>query len=198
MKRILPLFCLTVVLWQLPVLAEEASGHSGTDKSMVGPHETLWKTLNFAILAGFLGYLIGKQAPGLFASRNAQIRKGLDEAAKKTAEAEARTAQISRRLAALESEIGRMRQEASAELEADQQKVRQETERLLEKVNEHARQDIDAAGKAARQELKAYAGGLAVRLAETQIRAQMNADAEDALVSAFADGLGGKRTAEAQ
>ncbi len=195
MKRIVLLFCLTFAFWQMPALAEEGEKHA---ESVGGPHETLWKTVNFVILAGLLGYLIGKQAPGLFAARNAQIRKDLDDATTKTAEAEARTAEISRKLAALQTEIDQMRRESRAELEADQERVRQETGRLLEKVNAHARQDIEAAGKAARQDLKVFAADLAVRLAEEQIRSRMNPGAEDALVNAFAEDLRGKQRAEAQ
>lgn len=198
MKRILLFLWLSIALWQLPALAGETAGHTGEGESVAGPHETLWKTVNFVILAGFLGYLIGKQAPGLFASRNAKIRSGLDEAAAKTAEAEARTAEISRKLAALQDEIDQMRREALAELEADQQRSREQTAQLLEKVNEHARQDIDAAGKAARQELKAYAADLAVRLAAEQIRAGINQDAEQTLVNAFAGGLRRRQRTGAQ
>lgn len=198
MKRIFLTLWLSIALWQLPALAGEAAGHAGAGDSVAGPHETLWKTVNFVILAGFLGYLIGKHAPGLFASRNAKIRSGLDEAAAKTAEAEARVAGISRKLAALQDEIDQMRREALAELQADQQRTRQETGQLLEKVNQHARQDIDAAGKAARQELKVYAAGLALRLAEEQIRAGMSADAEQTLVNAFAGDLARRQQAGAQ
>ncbi|MCX6622690.1 MAG: hypothetical protein NTY38_16805 [Acidobacteria bacterium] len=197
MKRILLLFCLTVLVWQLPVLAEEAAEHSSG-----GSHEsnnnTLWKIINFAILAGALGYLIGKHAPAFFEGRNELIRKGLDDAARISAEADARTAEISNKLARLQTEIEELRRGAKAELAADQERAVEETARMLGEVNAHARYDIEAAGKAARQQLKAYAADLSVELAEEQIRSRMNAGAEDALLGAFIDDLRGRQRAGAQ
>jgi F0F1-type ATP synthase membrane subunit b/b' len=195
LKRIFLFICLTLFVWQLPALSQEAAKHESKGEQ---PHETLWKTVNFIILAGALGYLIGKNGGAFFQGRDTYIRKGLEDAAKISAEAEVRTAEISHKLAQLESEIAELRRGAKTELEADQQRAREETTRILAKVNAHAHQDIEAAGKAARQQLKAYAADLSVKLAEGQLRSQMNAGAEDALLSAFVDDLRGKKRAEAQ
>jgi len=193
LKRIVLFLCLALFAWQLPILAEE-SGHGGGHGS---DNSTLWKIVNFAILAGALGYLIGKNAPAFFQGRSEQIRKGLDDAARISAEAEARTVAITKKLAALQSEIEELKRAARAELAADQARAQEEAGRMLAKVNEHAQQDIDAAGKAARHELKAYAAGLSVELAEEQIRGQMNSGTEDALVNSFAEELRTGRRAEA-
>lgn len=193
MKRIVLFLCLAVFAWQLPILAEEG-GHGGGHGS---DNSTLWKIINFAILAGALGYLAGKHAPAFFQGRSDLIRKGLDDAARISAEAEARTVAITKKLAALQTEIEELKRTAKVELEADQARAREEAGRILAKVNEHAQQDIDAAGKAARQQLKAYAAELSVQLAEEQIRSQMNSGTEDALVNSFAEELRTGRRAEA-
>src|SRR6185503_13269003 len=92
--------------------ADHAGGgeHGGGEKKE-GPSE-LWKWANFALLAGGLGYLIGKNAGPFFAARTQQIKKDMLESAAARKEAEARAAEVDRRLASIESEIASLRAES--------------------------------------------------------------------------------------
>src|SRR5262249_15191201 len=65
----------------------------------------IWKWVNFLILAGGLGYLIGKNAGPFFKARSADIRKDLETSLRQRQEAEARAAEVDRRLATLDREI---------------------------------------------------------------------------------------------
>ncbi len=146
---------------------------------------SVWKWANFVVLAGGLGYLIGKNAGPLFAARGRQIRKDIIEADEARREAEARAAEVERRLANLEAEIAALREESSREAEAETQRLAQHTAVEIGKIQAHAEHEIAAAGKAARVELKRYSAQLAIALAERKIRDRMTADAEDALVKGF-------------
>src|SRR4051812_23186572 len=50
----------------------------------------IWKWANFLILAGALGYLIGKNAGPFFAARTASIRKDMEDSLAQRQAAEAR------------------------------------------------------------------------------------------------------------
>ena len=71
-----------------------------------------WKWANFVILAGGLGYLIGKNVPPLFQKQSSEIKSALRDAAKAKEEAAAYAAGIEARLANLQTEIEKLRMSA--------------------------------------------------------------------------------------
>jgi F-type H+-transporting ATPase subunit b len=145
----------------------------------------MWKWANFLVLAGALGYMIGKNAPAFFSDRSAQIRKDMDEAAEVRRQAEARAAAVDLRLANLEADIAALRTEAQQEVQSETQRIAQHTTAEIAKIQANAEQEIVSAGKAARMELKRHAAELAIGLAEQKIRARMTPDTQDALVRGF-------------
>ena len=145
----------------------------------------VWKWANFVILAAGLGCLIGKNAGPMFASRSAQIRKDMIEADEVRRDADERAAAVDRRLANLEADIATLREEARHEAEAEQQRATRQTASEIAKIQQNAQQEIEAAGKAARLELKRYAAELAIALAERRVRDRMTPARQDALVDGF-------------
>ncbi|MGD0014321.1 MAG: ATP synthase F0 subunit B [Bryobacteraceae bacterium] len=172
--------------------AEEHQAGPGTDRT------TLWKTANFILLAALLGYFGYKRGGAFLAARSAGVRRSLEEAAQLKQEAEARCAEIERRLASLAQEIEELRGRARQESEAEGERLRRESQRTSEKIQAQAEQEIAAAGKAARQELRAYAAGLAVDLAARKIRDRLTPDSEQALVQATLRDLGRRPAAQAE
>jgi F-type H+-transporting ATPase subunit b len=150
-----------------------------------------WKWANFVVLAGGLGYLIGKNAGPFFATRSQQIRKDMVEAGVERQEADARVAGVERRLANLESEIAGLRAEAQKEAQAETSRMAQQTTLEMAKIQAQAEQEIASAAKAARTDLKRYSAQLAVGLAEGKIRERMTPAVEDALVEGFVHDLDG-------
>jgi len=161
----------------------EASSESGGLKA--------WEWANFLVLAGGLGYIIRKNAGPAFEARGRLIRKAMLEAEEIRKEAEARVADVERRLDHLADEIAALRAEAQHEEEAENARYERRTASELAKIQAHAEQEIAAAGKAARMELKRHAADLALELAERKIRARMNPATEDQLVRMFMDRLPG-------
>jgi len=176
-----------------------ADAHAASDAHSKGEGEhgskgehgnmEMWKWANFLVLAAGLGYLVGKNAGPFFDGRSAQIRKEMVEAGAARRDAEARSAEVDRRLANLETEIATLRAEAQKEAEAEAQRLAQQTAGEIAKIQAHAEQEIVSAGKAARMELKRYSAGLAIGLAEQKIRARMTPGAEDDLVQSFVKNL---------
>ena len=126
---------------------------------------------NFLILAALLGYGIAKSLPPYFKSRSAEIAKGIEEASKLKADAEARAKQIEQRLSQLDVEIETMRAKAKLEMQVEADRIRRETENYLAKIHENGLAEIEAASKRAKAELKAQAAEQAIDLAEQRIRA---------------------------
>lgn len=160
-----------------------SAGHGGEHHDSGDPM-ILWKWINFGILAIGLGYLAAKNLPPFFAGRTAEIQQGIAEAAKLKASAEAKAAEMDKRMAQLGAEIESLRATGRQELAAEGERIRKETADSIAKVQASAAAEIESATKAARQELKIFSAQLAVDLAEQRIRGKV-AGGEAALVDKF-------------
>ncbi|PYT23366.1 MAG: hypothetical protein DMG57_32180 [Acidobacteria bacterium] len=149
----------------------------------------LWAWINFALLAGILGYLMVKKGGPYFASRTQAIRRGILEADEIRRNAEARAAEVDRMLAGLDAGIQGLRTSARKEQAAEAERISRQSSADMARIQEHATHEIDSASKAARMELKRYAAKLAVDLAEQKIRQKMSPDVQAALVENFARNL---------
>jgi F0F1-type ATP synthase membrane subunit b/b' len=165
-----------------------AAAEHGTGEHKQGPSD-LWKWANFVLLAGALGYMIGKNAGPFFESRTQQIKRDMLESAAARKAAESRVAEVEQRLANLESEIAALRAESQKELTGEAERMSQQIAAEIAKVQTHSEQEIVAAGKAARMELKRYSAHLAVGLAEEKIRNRMTPGTQAELVQSFVHNL---------
>jgi F-type H+-transporting ATPase subunit b len=132
--------------------------------------------LNFAILAGLLGWLLRKTMPAMFKARNDSIQKRIEEARKTSEEARQRMKEVEARLSRLDVEISEMRREAEENARTEEKRVLAEGEAERRRIVTGAEQEIAAVAGNARRELKAYAAELAVNLASKKIRVDKEAD----------------------
>jgi F-type H+-transporting ATPase subunit b len=173
-----------------PKAAEHApAAHEAAAEGHGGGHEEgpgiIWKWANFAILAGGLGYMISKNAGPFFAARTQQIRKDMVDSQEARKQAEARAAEVDRRLAALDAEIAALRSESQREAQAEAERLARHTAAEIAKVQAHAQQEIVSAGKAARTDLKRYSAELAIDLAGKRLRDGMTPETQQALMRGF-------------
>ena len=199
MNRVAPAVLLLGLAVAAPrAFAQEAkpSENSGKSGSASGESNLQgWKWANFIVLAGGLGYLMGKQGGPFFASRAKKIRDDMEEASRLFQESEARAAEAERKLAGLAAALAALKEEARGEAEAEAQRAARRTEEEIAKVQTLAEMEIVSAGKSARQELKRYAGHLAIELAERKIRAELTPRLQEALVADFASRVGAETAA---
>lgn len=177
MRRFAEVLTLGLVLAAPALFAQEGGAGEGGLEA--------WKWVNFALLAGGLGYLVGKNAGPFFAARSRNLREDLANAEEMWKAAEARAGDVDRKVANLESEIAAFRAESRLEAENETKRMRLQTAAEIARIKEHAEQEIAAAGKAARLELKRYAAQLAIGLAEQKVRGRITPDTQDALVRGF-------------
>ena len=144
--------------------------------------------LNFGIVVLIIAWLVKKNVPGVFKSRNELIQKSIEEARRTGEEAKRRLSEVESRLSRLDAEIGQMRREAEENARAEEQRIEAEVEEERSRIVSAAEQEIAAASGSARRELKAYAAELAVDLARKKIK--VGRDTDQMLVREFTSQLG--------
>lgn len=169
--------------------AEATAKHGEGHAQEPMPNEIWWKWANFALLAVLLGWLIAKNAGPFFKSRSEAIASGIAEASKTREEAEARAAEIERRVSNLSAELEQIRQRSHEEIGREGERLRAETETQIRKVQAQAEAEIASAAKHASHDLKAYSAQLALQLAEQQIQNRMTPATQEQLTSAFVSEL---------
>lgn len=185
MKRLIATTLLAAALAFSQAHEEAKHGESHASGEAPMPNEIWWKWANFAVLAGGLGYLIGKHAGPFFRSRAEEIQKGIRDAGQVRAEAEARAAEIERKLGNLAGEIETIRAKSREEITAEGARVQAETEAQIRKIQTQAEMEIASATKNATLDLKAYSAQLALELAEKQIRQRLDQSTQEDLANAF-------------
>jgi len=144
--------------------------------------------INFAILVAFFWILLKGKIPQMFRERTAAIKKGIQEAQAASADASRRLKAVEERLAKLDTEVAEIRASAEREAADEEGRIRQAAEDDKRKVVEAVETEITAIARNARRELKGYAAALAVDLASRKIRVDEHTD--QALVREFVDQLG--------
>ena len=181
-RRVTGTFLLTLACTALPAVAQEQSTPDPAD-SATG---TIFRWLNFAIVAGGLGYLISKTGP--FFRENAKaITNSIQSAARERAEAEGALQAVTQKLTRIDSEVQEMRKTAAAETASQAERIRALTKMDVDRIGQAAQAEITASERAAAQELRAESARRATAQAAELVRARMNTGAgyEYALFSSF-------------
>jgi F0F1-type ATP synthase membrane subunit b/b' len=134
MKRIL-----CALLIAIPAFAAEESGGGAEEPSLL-----IWKVLNFLILAGLIGWLIAKHGGPLIASRAKTISEGLAAGTRAKAEADARAAEVQKKLGNLEQEISALRTTAQEERAREADRIRRETQAEIVRIQYQANVEIES------------------------------------------------------
>jgi F-type H+-transporting ATPase subunit b len=153
-------------------------------------HGMYWVSIfiNFLILGLFFWMLLKAKLPQMFRDRTNTIQKALKEAQAASAEASRRLSDIEARLAKLDSEVSGIKAEAEREAVAEEQRIKDAAEEDKHKVVAAAESEINAIARSARHELKSFAASLAVDIAAKKIKVDDGTD--QALVREFVGHLG--------
>ncbi|MGA3167489.1 MAG: hypothetical protein ABSF14_15405 [Terriglobia bacterium] len=155
------------------------------EKGQEPARELLYKVINFALLAGGLGYVLRKPAADFFRSRSASIQKSLEEGRKVLETSEAQLHAVEEKLVHLEEEIAAFKASADREMAAELRRLEQATAEEAARILEAAHAQLDTAVRGAKLELKNYAAQQAVTLAEGLIRERLDEPGRRRLVNQF-------------
>lgn len=172
------------------LLFPEASWAAGGGEDRWGAWLTIGRLFNLGLVVLVLAWVARKPLAEFFGSRSRAIREQLEEARRAREEAEARLAQVEARMARLDEELAHMRVTAEKEAQEEYERLSAAAGKDAAKIVERARQEIDGAVRAAQVELKEHAAELTVRLAEDQIRREIDEVDRSRLVTRFVDEIG--------
>jgi F-type H+-transporting ATPase subunit b len=151
------------------------------------------RIFNLSLFVGLLIYVLRRPVKSAFQGRRESIRRELTRAQEEKAAALAKLQEVEERLARLDAETSAMREQARREAEAERGRIAAATEEEVRKIREQARREIENAGKAARAELREYAAGQSVSLAEEMLRRSIRPEDDARLVNEYVEDLGGIR-----
>ena len=167
--------------------AAEESGNAAAERAA-----EIFKWINFAIVATVIVWLFGKVLPPMFRKNAESISSAITKATEAKAAADAQLREAETKLANLQREVAELRAFAEREAAAEVARIRAATQSDLQKIAAAAKAEIEAAERAARLELKAFAAKLAVDGAESLLAKQLNAQAQESLISNFVKSLEGR------
>lgn len=160
------LFCAAVAF------ASGGGGHEAMPLDKI-----LWemgiKILDVAIIAFFGFKFLSKPIAQAMADRSAAVRRSLEEATAGRRDAEARLREIQEKNSRLEAEIQQLVDQTAVDIEREQALLLEEAQAAAARIGQHARETIRQEFAKARAELHRDAAGLAVRLADEQVRSTM-------------------------
>jgi F-type H+-transporting ATPase subunit b len=150
---------------------------------------TAFTVVNFAVLAGLIGWFLVKTLPKTFRNRNTAIQKDLVDARTATEEAGARLSAVEERLGKLDEQIAAMRAQAEKDSAHDEQRIMASVEEDKRKILAAAEQEIAAATALAHRQIQQYAAELAIDQAARKL--VVTAETDRMLVQSFARRLMG-------
>jgi F-type H+-transporting ATPase subunit b len=158
-----------------------ASGGEGGD--WLG--DLFWPALNLALLLGALVYFGRRPIQELFAARQGRIRGELDGAARALADAESRYADWQRKLAALDAEMVRIREQARQRAESEREHILADASAAAERIRADASAAVDQELRRAREDLRREAAELAIEIAAETLRTRVTDADRSRLVDEF-------------
>jgi F-type H+-transporting ATPase subunit b len=176
----------SIFLLALTAHAEEAG--SASQQSA----ESLFKWINFALVASVIVWLCVKKGPAFFGRRADVISSDIQKSTEAKKKAELQLHDAETKLRNLEKEVTAMRAAAQRESAAEADRIRNLTVTDEQKITEAGKAEVGAAERAARLELKALAANLAVSGAESLLVKQLTPAAQEALINNFVKTLDGR------
>ena len=184
MRRAVLSWLFYAALWLLPG-AHRAQAQTAPQKDAAEQEsEFKWHLINSILFAAGLGFALWKYAPAFFNARSADIQKTIREATGLKMQADLRYSEMDRKMATLEEEVKRMREQARTEMEREHERRRQETAGELEHINHSVAAEIGALRAESANQIRQRTAQLALRQAERKLR-DTAASANDGLFQDF-------------
>ncbi|MBW4620954.1 MAG: F0F1 ATP synthase subunit B [Cyanosarcina radialis HA8281-LM2] len=134
--------------------------------------------INLAILVGVLFYFGRNIVSNIMSERRSKIAEAIQEAEKRQKEAAGALADEQGKLAQAQAEAERIRQAAAESAKAARESILAKADRDVERLKEVASQDMNTERDRAIAELRQRVAAMAMQRAESQLRSQLDAAAQ--------------------
>jgi F-type H+-transporting ATPase subunit b len=180
-------FLAAAVLAPASAHAEEGAAQEGAAEG-TPPLDTTrltFQLINFAILAGILGWFGGRAINKALLARHQQLKADLVTAAEARSAAELRAAEQQKRLESLESEIAGIRASIKQEAEDEKQRLIATAEARAKGITEETKFLLDQQVKEAEITLRREVAEAAVKIASELVKKSLGAGDQQRLVETF-------------
>ena len=189
-RNVLRAAALSLALMVPPALALAAGGGEHQVDSGVLLKDFIWRCINFAIMAGVIGYFAIKPIRNGLQGRRAEIEKALHNAVAAREAAEAKSREYQEKLAKAAAEIETIYAAIRREGELERDKILASAREMAVKIEQEADAKAASAVARARVELRAEAARLAVELAEELLSKNVTAADQKRLVDEYMQKVG--------
>ena len=167
------------------VAAAQSPGREAEEAPRLDTGKLALQLLNFAVLAGILGWFGGKAINKALLARHQQLKADLVVAAEARAAAELRAAAQGQRLESLETEIADMRAGIQQEAEDEKQRHIAAAEERAKRIAEETKFLLDQQVKEAEVTLRREVAEAAVKIAEELIKKSLDGGDQQRLLDTF-------------
>ncbi len=193
MKKIILVLLFIVISCILPAVSFAAEG----GEAGWGWWETAGRWVNILVIFGVIFYFARGFISKYFSDRRENIGTEIEEAQAARKNAEAELAKMKDKMSRLDQELEELQRQAEENARKEKEKIEAEAAAESEKIISSVKGEVDGLMRAARDELKSYAGQLAVDLAAKKIRSEMDEENREKVVKRFLEDLseseGGKQ-----
>lgn len=148
-----------------------------------------WLTITFVIFATALILILKKPLNIHLENRSIAVKRAIEEARRAKDDAEARAKAAEAKLAALDSEVRKMKADFEAQGKSEAERLENVGRVTAARIQKDAEDTIAAEVDRAQQVLRAEAGRLALELAEERIKAVVTAEDDARLRTALVNHL---------
>ena len=167
----------------------EHEGAGEATHGFLGIPNIAWQTLNLGLFLVLLFVLLKKPAATFFGNRKKEVEDANLKAEADRRRAEELAKEIDARLSGIEAEIASLRTHAATESAAEQKQLLAEAEADAARLVTRGSAEIEARVREARRELTAFAGDLAVEMAEDIVKRSATPEDHARLLSEGTDAL---------
>jgi len=166
-------FTVAFFLFAAPMLAQEAAKPKLEDS----PTGQVFRWINFVLVVVILLYLF-KGAPSYFRGHAEEISQKIAEGARAREAAEQRRAEAKAKLATIDAEVAKIREEAKKALALETERIKVQAKSEAEMIERAAQAEIAATEHAARLELRILAAKMAIERAEALLKQELQPKVE--------------------
>ncbi len=149
----------------------------------LGTAAWLFQFINFAIIALAIGIPLVRTMPRIIRKRSETLRHNIESARKVTEDANLRLSAVEAKLASLDDEIAKFRNEVEQEIGKDEARIKSTLVEESARILSAAEQEIAVAAAHAQRELRNFAADLAIEQAAKQL--VLTPETDRALIGEF-------------
>ncbi|MDP2853563.1 MAG: ATP synthase F0 subunit B [Smithellaceae bacterium] len=178
------LLSLMVVLASVCLAYASGGGEGGDSSQWKG---FAFKSLNAAIIIGFLAWILAPKIKEFFAGRRQEIKESMESTTAQKADAEKQYREYAEKIDKASLEIDGIFEMIKAQGIAEKQKIIEDAKKIAGKIKEDAQAQIEQELKKASGQLRSEAVALSVQMAEEILKRNITAQDHEAMVKEYMD-----------